>query len=141
MINYKMQEMYLYFSMDRNLRVDIMRGLNFLVWEKNMNKKMKKIIAIVIILLGIISIITTSLNLQVTLGNTEAFLAGEVDVPVSSVLTWGLNLMQVLGFFYIVFAEKFKKSNLFWILVLPLGCIVLGTRQLLRLNKLTLIED
>lgn len=98
-MNYKMQEMYLYFSMDRNLRADIMRGLNFLVWEKNMNKKMKKIIAIVIILLGIISIITTSLNLQVTLGNTEAFLAGEVDVPVSSVLTWGLNLMQVLGFF------------------------------------------
>ncbi|GHU37112.1 hypothetical protein FACS1894193_01320 [Bacilli bacterium] len=106
-----------------------------------MNKKMKKIIAIVIILLGILSIITTSLNLQVTLGDPEAFLAGEVGLPVPPALTWGLYLIQTISLVYLIFTENFKKTNLFWIILSPLGCIVLGTRQLLRLNKLTLIED
>ncbi|XOQ37382.1 MAG: DUF5658 domain-containing protein [Lactococcus sp.] len=100
-----------------------------------MNQQTKRIIAIIIILLGIISIITTSLNLQVTMGDTEAFLTGQVALPVPRILTWGLNLVQVIGFLYLVFSEKFKKTNLFWILLLPVGCIVLGTRQLLRLNK------
>lgn len=106
-----------------------------------MNKQSKRIIAIVIILLGIMSIITTSLNLQVTLGEPEAFLAGEVGLPVPSALTWGLYLIQAIGLAYLIFTENFKKTNLFWIILSPLGCIVLGTRQLLRLDKMTLIED
>lgn len=100
-----------------------------------MNKTTKSIFAIVLIILGILSIIATSLNLQVTMGDTEAFLAGQVALPVPPIMTWGLNLVQVIGFLYLVFSEKFKKTNLFWILLLPVGCIVLGTRQLLRLNK------
>ncbi|GAB2021215.1 hypothetical protein RyT2_02880 [Pseudolactococcus yaeyamensis] len=106
-----------------------------------MNKQTKRIIAIVIILLGILSIIATSLNLQVTLGDPEAFLAGEVGLPVPDVVNRGLFVVQAICLVYLIFAENFKKTNLFWIILSPLGCIVLGTRQLLRLNKATLIED
>lgn len=100
-----------------------------------MNKQTKKIIAIALIVLGISSIITTSLNLQVTMGDAEAFLAGQVALPVPPALTWGLNLAQAIGLVCLVLVGKFKKTNLFWVLLLPVGCIVIGMRQLLRLNK------
>ena len=102
---------------------------------------MKKLIAIVLIILGVLSFIMTIINMQVTVGDAEAFLAGQVALPVPPSVTWGLYLIQAVGLVYLIFAENFKKTNLLWIIISPVGCLVLGTRQLLRLNKLTLIED
>lgn len=39
---------------------------------------MKKLIAIVLIILGVLSFIMTIINMQVTVGDAEAFLAGQV---------------------------------------------------------------
>lgn len=101
---------------------------------------MKKLIAIVLIILGVLSFIMTIINMQVTVGDAEAFLAGQVALPVPPGVTWGLYLIQAVGLVYLIFAENFKKTNLLWIIISPVGCLVLGTRQLLKLNKSSIVE-
>ena len=101
---------------------------------------MKKLIAIVLIILGVLSFIMTIINMQVTVGDAEAFLAGQVALPVPPSVTWGLYLIQAVGLVYLIFAENFKKTNLLWVIISPVGCTVLGTRQLLKLNKSSIVE-
>jgi hypothetical protein len=106
-----------------------------------MNTQTQKIITIALIVIGIIGITLNILNMQVTIGQAEAFLAGQVKQPIPTSVTWLLAVIEIIPFFYVMSVGQFKKRNYFWILLLPLGCIVIGTRQLLKLTKPTVKSD
>lgn len=93
-----------------------------------MTKQTNKSIFIALIVLGVIAIIVSVVNFKAVMGPQ--------GVPViPSYVTWGLNIIQVILLVYVIFSCRMKKTNLFWILVLSLGCIVIGIRQLLKVNK------
>jgi peptidoglycan/LPS O-acetylase OafA/YrhL len=124
-----------------------------------MNHQMKKVMAIGLIILGVLLIITTALNLQigvedattptanqgtaivntgnlqVSVGNTATVSPNQATSPIPLVVTWSLMIVQAFLFVWVVLACQFKKSNLFWLIPLPVGCLVIGTRLLLRLTS------
>jgi uncharacterized membrane protein len=97
-----------------------------------MNKQ--KLTAITLIAIAVVTTITTVVNFQVIFANAEAFLAGQVSMPIPNIITQPLGAIQVVLFVYVIFTGNFKKRNLFWLLLLPIGCIIIGSRQLLKLN-------
>lgn len=100
-----------------------------------MDKKRQLVLSLILIILGVATIILTTLNLRVIMGQPEAFLAGEIVAPIPGIVIMSLNICQVVLMTYIIFATKLKKANLFWLLIWPLGAIVIGIHYLLRLNK------
>ncbi|GFH41571.1 hypothetical protein Hs30E_01220 [Lactococcus hodotermopsidis] len=101
-----------------------------------MTRELKKVLSLLLIVLGVVGIIFTVVNAQVTFDNMPAVLAGEVIKPlIPKAVMWGIDIIQIVLIIYLVFAAKLKKTNLFWLILLYVGSIVIGIRQLLRLNK------
>jgi hypothetical protein len=124
-----------------------------------MSNQMKKVMAIGVIVLGVMLIITTALNLQVgivdsdtptanpgtaivntgnmqvSVGNTATVSQHQATPLIPLVVTWALILVQAFALVWLVLSCQFKKSNLLWLIPLPLGSLVIGTQLLLRLNR------
>ncbi|MDR1606685.1 MAG: hypothetical protein LBS41_06190 [Streptococcaceae bacterium] len=93
-----------------------------------MNKQTQKTLAIALIVLGVLAIAISIVNFQSLLGP-------QAKVAVPAAVSWGLNLVQAALLIVVVLVGKFKKTNLLWLLLLSVGSIVIGVRQLLKLNQ------